>query len=291
MDRENAGASGYSTENHTPLRLAWQSRTVLLLVMPTAGVYAALLFVDVSSVHLLATAAAWSVALAAAVLLTRAATVPAALLGALLAFCYGMTPSFPHSPLWLLFATLVLTLGASRLGKARKRALALELGLNEEHSGRTAAQVAANLGLGALAGALANTEGAVVAHTVMLAALAEATADTLASELGQLAATTPRMLLTGRRAAPGTDGAISVLGTAAGAGGAALLGLLAVWVLALPWWAAGLGAGAGIFGLLFDSLLGQLVERRGLLNNDAVNFLSTLASAVLAWAVAGLIVT
>jgi uncharacterized protein (TIGR00297 family) len=288
MVRENAGENSFSTADQRPAQLAWQSRAVLLLVVPAAGVYAALLFVDVPSLHLLATAAAWSVALAVAVVLARAATVPAALLGALLAFCYGLTPGSPHSPLWLLFCTLVLTLGASRVGKTRKRVLALELGLGEEHSGRTAAQVAANLGVGALAGALSNTEGALVAHTVMLAALAEATADTLASELGQLAAAAPRMLLTGRRVAPGTDGAVSVLGTVAAAAGAALLGLLAVWAFALPWWAAGLGAGAGVFGLLFDSLLGQLVEQRGLLNNDAVNFLSTLASAALAWELASL---
>ena len=37
--------------------------------------------------------------------------------------------------------------------------------------------------------------------------------------------------------------------------------------------------GGGIFGLFFDSLLGATVERRGWLNNDAVNFLSTGAAA------------
>jgi uncharacterized membrane protein len=34
-----------------------------------------------------------------------------------------------------------------------------------------------------------------------------------------------------------------------------------------------------VFGLLFDSLLGATVERRGWLNNDAVNFLSTGSAA------------
>jgi uncharacterized membrane protein len=37
-------------------------------------------------------------------------------------------------------------------------------------------------------------------------------------------------------------------------------------------------AGA-VFGLLFDSLLGATLERRGWLNNDAVNFLSTASAA------------
>ena len=39
---------------------------------------------------------------------------------------------------------------------------------------------------------------------------------------------------------------------------------------------------AGIFGLFFDSLLGATLERRGWINNDAVNFLSTLSAAMFA---------
>jgi uncharacterized membrane protein len=43
--------------------------------------------------------------------------------------------------------------------------------------------------------------------------------------------------------------------------------------------AAALGAVGGLF---VDSLLGATIERRGWLNNDAVNFLSTLAAALIA---------
>jgi uncharacterized membrane protein len=38
----------------------------------------------------------------------------------------------------------------------------------------------------------------------------------------------------------------------------------------------------GVFGFLFDSLLGATLERQGLLNNDAVNFLSTAVAAAFA---------
>jgi uncharacterized membrane protein len=37
-----------------------------------------------------------------------------------------------------------------------------------------------------------------------------------------------------------------------------------------------------IGGLFVDSLLGATAERRGWLNNDAVNFVSTVAASVLA---------
>jgi uncharacterized membrane protein len=42
---------------------------------------------------------------------------------------------------------------------------------------------------------------------------------------------------------------------------------------------SGAGGGGGFF---FDSLLGATLERRGWLNNDAVNFLSTASAAAFA---------
>lgn len=262
--------------------LHWQSRAVLLLALPAAAVYALTECLGPAPARTLAAAALASLALAALVLAARAATVSAALAGALLAFCYGVTPSPARSPLWLLALSLTLTLGASRVGRARKQAQAAALGGEEEKHSRTAAQVAANLGVAALAGTAINAYGEVLAHAALVAALAEATADTLASELGRLAPGRPRMLLTLRPAEPGTDGAVSLFGTAAGIAGALLIALAARPVLALPWSYAMLGAGCGVAGLFLDSMLGELVERRGWLHNDAVNFLSTLFSALLA---------
>ena len=40
-----------------------------------------------------------------------------------------------------------------------------------------------------------------------------------------------------------------------------------------------------MLGLLFDSLLGATLERRGWINNDAVNFLSTGSAAAFALAI------
>ena len=41
---------------------------------------------------------------------------------------------------------------------------------------------------------------------------------------------------------------------------------------------------AGFFGTVVDSLLGAVFERRGLLNNDLVNLLSTAAAVAMAGA-------
>ncbi len=264
------------------MRLRWQSRAVLLLTLPAAALYALTQTAAPASTATLISTTLAALVLAAAVLAARAATFPAALTGALLAFCCGLTPTGARSPLWLLVLSLVLTLGASRIGRERKRAQALAQGAHEGKHGRTAAQVAANLGVAALAGAAIHSHGELLAHTALVAALAETTADTLASELGQLARGRPRMLLTLQSAEPGTDGAVSFPGTLAGFAGAALLALAAPPVLALPWPYAFFGAVCGVTGLFFDSLLGQLLERRNLLNNDAVNFLSTLFAFALA---------
>lgn len=258
-----------------PMPRRWHSRAILLIVLPAAGVYAAIQVLDLPFFRLAESSALFAVALAALVFTARAATPGAALLGALLAFCYGITPSFPHSSLWPLAATLALTLGASRLAKSRLA------GKAHPHS-RDAAQVAANLGAGALAGATLNSHGALAAHTAMLAALAELAADTLASELGQFSSRPPRMLLTGRIAAPGTDGAISLAGTAFGLLGAALVCTVGWWAFALPLPLIALALACGFAGMFIDSLLGQLLETSGILNNDAVNFLSNLAAVLAA---------
>jgi uncharacterized protein (TIGR00297 family) len=116
----------------------------------------------------------------------------------------------------------------------------------------------------------------------LVAALAEASADTVASELGEVLGGQPLLITTLRRVPPGTDGAISLVGTLAGATGAGVVVFVAMVSLRLSLGttlSAGLGAFAGLF---VDSLLGVVAERRGWLNNDAVNFLSTLAAAVIA---------
>jgi uncharacterized protein (TIGR00297 family) len=264
--------------------MRWQSWLVLAAVVPWCAV-AALRHATAFWNGATQTALGISLGLALLVFLAHAATPLAALTGGVITAVLTLAPlpelpSWYHSALPSLLALFLLTFSATRFGRGKKQ----RLGVAEDKRGRNAAQVAANLGVAGLgaAAALSDPLPGTCYAVVVTAALAEATADTLASELGEVLGGQPVMVTTRRRVPPGTDGAISLAGTLAGSGGAVLVVLVATLTLRLGAGdavCAGLGA---IGGLFVDSLLGATAERRGWLNNDAVNFLSTLAAAVIA---------
>ena len=234
----------------------------------------------------------------------RSATPWAAVAGAAItASLMFATATFPYQPwrtaLVPVLALLAMTSISTRLGRARKE----RLGLAEERKGRSAAQVAANLGVAALLSSefvqmgLINS-GWFASHGIapipifepMLAALAEAAADTVSSEIGQVFGGRPILITTLRRVDPGTDGAISIAGTLAGIVAAAIIAILGA-LMIFPWGASmgWIAFAGGVFGLFFDSLLGATIERRGWLNNDLVNFLSTASAAAFALLIMALI--
>ncbi len=111
--------------------------------------------------------------------------------------------------------------------------------------------------------------------------LATATGDTLSSEIGGLF-DTPRLVTTGERVPPGTDGAVTWQGELAGLVGAALVGVLAVLLLGVtrsPATVVALVTVGGFAGMTADSLLGATVEGDRL-ENETVNLLATLAGAL-----------
>jgi uncharacterized protein (TIGR00297 family) len=266
--------------------MRWQSWLVVAAVVPWCAI-AALHHATTVWTGATQTALAISLGFALVVFLARAATPLAALTGGVITAVLTLAPlpasglsSWYHSALLPLLSLFLLTFAATRFGRGKKQ----QLGVAEDKRGRNAAQVAANLGVAGLgaAAALSHPLPGTCYAVVVAASLAEATADTLASELGEVLGGQPLMVTTFRTVSPGTDGAISLAGTLAGTGGAVLVVLVAVFTL-------GLGAGDAICaglgslgGLFVDSLLGATAEQRGWLNNDAVNFLSTLAAAVIA---------
>lgn len=266
--------------------LRWQSQAVLLATVPVAGTWVALTAGPMWRLHdpVLWWAAGISIAFAALVFAMRAATLGAAITGGIFTAAIDLQTPGWRTGLWPLLALFLLTHAATRYGRRRKEAL----GIAEGNRGRRASQVAANLGVAVLAGIPPVIEQIGVYPerrlllTGMIAALAEATADTVSSEMGQVLGGEPRMITTLQRVPAGTDGAVSAAGTLAGCLGAFILVTVAALVLPMGRRDALIAFAAAIAGLFFDSLLGAIPERRGWLNNDAVNLLSTLASAVLA---------
>jgi uncharacterized protein (TIGR00297 family) len=264
-------------------KLRWQSWLVLAAVAP----WCALAALQSPWNRSTQSGLGFSLGLGLLVWLARAATPLAALTGAVITAVLALAPvsasGLFHSAVAPLLALFVLTFTATKFGRSKKE----QLGVAEDKHGRNAAQVAANLGVAGLAAAAAlslPSPGLWYAVAVT-AALGEATADTLASELGEVLGGQPFMVTTFRRVPAGSDGAVSLAGTLAGICGAVVVVLVAVVALGMSAGdavCAGVGAIAGLF---VDSLLGATAERRGWVNNDAVNFLSTLAAAVIAMGV------
>lgn len=193
---------------------------------------------------------------------------------------------------WLLFITagpgafvavvavFVLAFLTTRLGYRHKQFL----GTAERRGGRTASQVLANLGAAATCGVLSVVVGPPDLWLLPLsAALAEAAADTVSSEYGQASGGTAYLITTWEVVPAGTDGGISLPGTLAGIAASVLLSLVcaAVGLISRRWIA--IAFAGGTLGMLADSYLGAWLERRRRLNNDQVNFLSTIVAAALAF--------
>ena len=199
------------------------------------------------------------------------------------AICFVLYAGAGPSAFVGLVAVFVLAWASTRIGYRRKQ----EQGTAESKSGRKASQVLANLGVAALCAALHFVyprfmlSGVEIFSLGMVAALSEAAADTVSSELGQVQKHA-RLITTWETVPAGTDGGVSPLGTLAGVFSAVLVAGICFLVRLVPLRSALVAIVAATLGTLTDSLLGAYFERRKALNNDAVNFLGTLTAAALA---------
>jgi uncharacterized protein (TIGR00297 family) len=277
------------------IKLVWQSKFVLLVVLPFVAVSVVLQghFFSEDLVQIVVWTAGLSLLLALVAWKLRAVTPGAAAAGAAITACLMFsTLNYPYWPwrtaLAPVLAVAVLTYFATLLKRSKKE----RLGTAEKRQGRNMSQIAANLGVAALAcdgqvqawlaGKTWLSRASVVPmllYAVGLAALVEAAADTVSSEAGQAMGGKPRLITTLRQVEPGTDGAISLTGTLAGVAAAGIVAAAGTLALRGNWTMFAVSCAGGVFGFLFDSLLGATLERRGWLNNDAVNFLSTASAA------------
>jgi uncharacterized protein (TIGR00297 family) len=276
-------------------RLHWQSTAILSLLLSLALIYVLFTALWAASTRGFQYGLFACCALALFAVLLRSVTPFAAVTGAVLSFSLFLSTLASNRPwgrtsLVPLLILFVLTYLATRFHRERKS----RTGNAEAKFGRNAGQVAANIGVASVVmpilmspnWLLQTSRGwqivGVAIFPAMVAALAEAAADTVSSEIGQAVGGEPRMLTTWRKVAAGTDGAITFKGTLAGLAAALLIVLVSMKVLQLTSRVGVLAFGGAVFGLFFDSLLGATLERRGWINNDTVNFLSTFAAAVFA---------
>ena len=181
----------------------------------------------------------------------------------------------------LLFLFVAGGSALTRLGYERKR----RVGGAEARGGRRGARNAlANAGVAVLCALLYALGLSDAFSAAYVAAIGAAFADTAESEVGQLSRRQPRLITSLWKVPPGTDGAISLTGTLAGAAAAGLtaglglaLGLVGGWGTAL------IVALAGFLGTVADSLVGARLPRLG---NEATNVLCTLVAAALAFFIA-----
>jgi uncharacterized protein (TIGR00297 family) len=241
--------------------------------------------------------------------LTRSGTVATIAVGTL---CFAFGGPVIAIALVLFFASgsLLSRIENARAGKARSKAA--------KQGERDAAQVLAN-GTVATVCALAAGVTALAGHdssrwlASAVGAIAAASGDTWSTEVGSLLGRWPRRITDLQHVEPGTSGGITLAGTLAAPAGGAVVGLAGLFS---PHWALGawigVGALAGLFGSIIDSIAGATVQAtwrcgqcgqltesarhagcsyagtlvcgQQWIDNDAVNVLATLCGAALGYA-------
>jgi len=209
-------------------------------------------------------------------ILAKKLTVLAAFTGGILAYLIFTAAGYPGLAMMTTF--FILGSAATSLYRHKKQAF---VSREEEKKGRNAMQVLANAGAAAIAGVvtLFYPQLTYLMLPAMAASFASATADTLSSELGMVYGKRFFNVISFKTDRCGMDGAISLEGTLIGVAGSCIIaGIYAIgWGWNISFFFIVL---AGTLGNLADSILGAVLERKGMIGNDAVNFLNTLTAAI-----------
>ncbi len=172
--------------------------------------------------------------------------------------------------------------GVTRVGMARKEAL----GIAEKRSGARGPENVWGSGLvGALCtlGYLLLPDYGNLWQLAYLASFSTKLADTCASEVGKAYGRHTILITTLQPVPKGTEGAVSLEGTAAGVLGSLGLASLGWGVGLVSPWGVGCAVGAAFVATNLESVIGATLQQRfGWLTNEVVNVLNTLVGAVAA---------
>src|SRR5690606_8423582 len=122
------------------------------------------------------------------------------------------------------------------------------------------------------------------ALAAFVAALVAGSSDSVSSEIGKAYGRRTWLVTTMKPVPPGTSGAVSSEGTAAGAAAALLLAAIAASLHLIPGAMIVPVGVAAVAAAMIESVLGSTLEPRGLVNNDLLNFVTTSVAAVIALA-------
>lgn len=187
----------------------------------------------------------------------------------------GVIIIFSAGANWLLLIVLflIMSLFATKYSKKYKQSL------GEFEGRRTSKNVISNGVVACFMAAFGGFYSPFVGG--FIGAIATATSDTLASEIGVLDPH-PRLITTLQKVDPGTNGAVSVLGTVVGIVGAAIIGIAAYLLGIMPDSLLSIAVAiiSGTVGCFMDSILGAILENRHILTNEHVNLIATIVGAL-----------
>jgi uncharacterized protein (TIGR00297 family) len=132
----------------------------------------------------------------------------------------------------------------------------------EKGSTRDAGQVWANGGIAGIIVILHAIAPEPALFVAYLGALAAAAADTWGTEIGVLSSGRPLSVRTWQPVEPGTSGAVSIAGSLGAIAGAFSVGLSGIFWTSSPWDALPVVVGAGVTGMLADSIVGATLQGR-----------------------------
>ncbi|MDH5746470.1 MAG: DUF92 domain-containing protein [Candidatus Bathyarchaeota archaeon] len=198
--------------------------------------------------------------------------------GAVATFLFLMIVMARSPPWWsfVLVAMYVTILGAT-IYKKNDKARIRGAQFAEESKKRTYTNVIGKIALPAIAAILGDT-GMFISSTSF------GVADSFANEIGILSRRRPLLITTGESVDPGTNGAVSPLGTFACIISSVSIGLMipllsffeCPWIPCLI-----LGLVTGVLGSFIDSLMGATLENQGVLRGWQINFFSGLVIGVI----------
>ena len=154
------------------------------------------------------------------------------------------------------------------------------MGVEQTHGGaRGYLNVFSNGSISAAAAVLWGITGDPLCAALFVGSVATAAADTMASEIG-VTGGEPYMITTLERVPAGTNGGITLMGEVVAVAGAFIVSVVSFLLGVIPLELVAVGTIAGFIGTNIDSLVGAVIENRGVFGNAGTNLAATAGGGV-----------